>query len=424
MFSSKLTVDEVDVKGKRVLIRVDFNVPMDKKTGKIKDTKRIVASLPTIKYVLDHGAHSVVLMSHLGRPNGRVVKSASLAPVAPAVEKLLGRKVTFLPNCVGPQIEAACKAPAAGSIFLLENLRFHIEEEGKGVDAQGKKVKAKPEDVTAFRKSLTSLGDVYINDAFGTAHRGHSSMVGVTLPVKAGGFLIKAELQAFAKALEKPQKPFLAILGGAKVSDKIKLINNLLDKVDEMIIAGAMAFTFKKVINNLSIGKSLFDAEGAKLVEGIMAKAKAKGVKIHLPVDYVTGDKFDKDAKIGFADDTTGIPEGHMALDVGNKTRALYVDVILRAKTIVFNGPPGVFEFPNFAGGTQAVLYAIVAATKLGGASSIVGGGDSASAAKQFHVARHLTHISTGGGATLELLEGAVLPGIKALSDRQPQSKL
>jgi phosphoglycerate kinase len=323
-----------------------------------------------------------------------------------------------VPACAGAVAEAAVKAAPNGSVLLLENLRFHLEEEGKGKDAQGKKVKANKDDVVAFRRALTALGDVYVNDAFGTAHRAHSSMVGVDLPIKAAGFLIKTELQAFAKVLEKPQRPFLAILGGAKVTDKIKLINNLLDKVDEMIIGGGMAYTFKKVRDNVNIGKSLFDAEGAALVEGIVKKAAAKGVKLHLPIDHVVGDKFDKDAKVSFADDASGIPDNYLAMDVGPRTRAKYMDVILRAKTIVLNGPMGVFEFPAFSVGTQSCLQAIAAATKLGGAVSVVGGGDSASAAKQFHMSSHLTHVSTGGGATLELLEGVELPGIKALSNQ------
>jgi phosphoglycerate kinase len=414
-FSSKLTIDKVNFKGQRVLIRVDFNVPLDK-NGVVQDPKRIVASLPTIKYVLEAGAKSVVLMSHLGRPDGRVQAKYSLAPVAKELEKHLKKPVTFLPNCVGPETEAACKnIKENGQVFLLENLRFHVAEEGKGKNAKGEKMKATKEDIAAFRASLKNLGDVYVNDAFGTAHRAHSSMVGVNLPVRAGGFLIKTELAAFAKALEHPQRPFLAIMGGAKVKDKIQLIENMLDKVDEMIISGGMAFTFKKVIDNVKIGASMFDEEGSKMVSKIMEKAKAKGVKIHLPTDYVIGDKFDKNCKIDTADDKSGIPDGWLGMDHGPNTAAAFAQVIWRAKTIVFNGPCGVFEFPAFSAGTARALQAVAAATVLNGCVSILGGGDSAAAAKKFGMVKLMTHVSTGGGATLELLEGRPMPGIEAL---------
>lgn len=297
MFSNTLAINNVDLRDKRVFIRVDFNVPLDKE-GNVKDNKRIVASLPTIKYALEHGAKAVILASHLGRPNGQRNSKFSLAPVAPVLSKLLGKPVTFLKDCVGPEVEAACANPAPGSVILLENVRFHIAEEGKGKNKDGQKVKATKEEIQKFRESLTKLGDVYVSDAFGTAHRAHSSMVGVNLPIRAAGFLIKSELDAFSKALDNPQRPFLAILGGAKVEDKIQLIENLLDKVDAMIISGGMAFTFKKVLDNIKIGKSLYDEKGAALVPRIMAKAKAKGVAIHLPIDYITGDKFDKYAKV------------------------------------------------------------------------------------------------------------------------------
>lgn len=285
MALNKLSIDCVDYKGKRVLIRVDFNVPL--KGKEITNNQRIVAALPSIKHCLDHGAKSVVLMSHLGRPDGRAQDKFSLAPVATELKELLGRDVQFLKDCVGPEVEAACKNPAVGSVILLENLRFHTEEEGKGINEAGDKVKASKEAVDAFRKSLGELGDVYINDAFGTAHRAHSSMVGVSLPQRASGFLMKKELAYFSKALESPERPFLAILGGAKVKDKIQLIENLLDKVNEMIVGGGMAFTFCKVLNNMEIGNSLFDDEGAKIVHKLVNKAKEKGVQLHLPVDFV-----------------------------------------------------------------------------------------------------------------------------------------
>lgn len=250
-----------------------------------------MGAVPTIKHALEHGAKAVILMSHLGRPDGKRTPKDSLKAVVPELESQLGKKVTFLDDCVGEEVEQACRNPEQGSVILLENLRFHLEEEGKGVDEKGNSVKADKAQVASFRKSLTALGDVYVNDAFGTAHRAHSSMVGVELPVRAAGFLMKKELDYFAKALENPERPFLAIMGGAKVQDKIQLIENMLDKVDEMIIGGGMAFTFKKQLEGVNIGKSLFDEEGSKIVQKIMDKAKAKNVKIHLPVDYRTADK-------------------------------------------------------------------------------------------------------------------------------------
>ena len=336
----KKSITEVPLKGRRVIMRVDFNVPQDKATGAITNPARIIAALPTIKYILDQGA-SLVLMSHLGRPDGKKVEKYTLKPVAQKLEELLGKPVKFLSDCVGPDVEAACSSLGAGEVVLLENLRFHIEEEGKVKNKDGTKTKADPEKVAAFRASLTKLGDIYANDAFGTAHRAHSSVVGVDLPEKVAGFLMQKELDAFAAVLDNPKRPVLAILGGAKVADKIPLIRNLLDKADEIIIGGGMTFTFKKVLDGMEIGESLFDPEGAKIVEDLMEKAKAKGVKIHLPVDFLCGDKFDADAKIQTVDDKTGIPTGWIGLDVGPKSRALFAEVIARAKTIIWNGPPG-----------------------------------------------------------------------------------
>jgi len=413
--SSKLGIKDVDLKGKRVLIRVDFNVPV--KDGKVTNDLRIVSALPTVKYAFEAGAKSVVLMSHLGRPDGNVMPKYSLAPVAPVVEKHLGRPVTFLNDCVGEEVEQVTANPPEGSVFLLENLRFHVEEEGKGETPDGKKIKASEADILNFRASLTKLGDVYINDAFGTAHRAHSSMVGVNLPIKAAGLLMKKELDYFGKALESPERPFLAILGGAKINDKIQLIDNLLNKVNLLIIGGGMAFTFKKVLNNVNIGKSLFDEDGSKIVEQIINKAKERNVEIYFPIDYVTGDKFAEDALVGSADDASGIPDGWMGLDIGPKSSEKLKEVVLRAKTILWNGPMGVFEFPNFANGTIAVGEAVAQATK-NGATSIIGGGDTATAAAKFNLEDRVSHVSTGGGASLELLEGKVLPGVAALSDR------
>ena len=421
------SIRDLSLAGQRVFIRVDFNVPQDKATGAITNNARIAAALPTIKYALEQGA-AVVLASHLGRPDGKKIAKFSLKPVADELAKLLGKPVKFLDDCVGPAVEAACAAGAlkAGEVVLLENLRFHIEEEGKVKEKQAdgteKSIKADPAAVAAFRASLSKLADIYVNDAFGTAHRAHSSMVGVTLPAKAAGFLMEAELKAFAKVVETPARPLLAILGGAKIADKIPLINNLLEKSDEIIIGGGMSFTFKKVLEGMEIGTSLFDAEGAKIAQELFDKAKAKGVKITLPVDFVTADRFPGSpadiaaVQTGVADDKSGIPAGWMGLDAGPKSRELFAQVIGRAKTIIWNGPPGVFEVEKFAEGTKAMAAAFAAATA-NGAITVVGGGDTATAAKKNKIVDKVTHCSTGGGASLELLEGKVLPGVAFLEN-------
>ncbi|OLL25828.1 Phosphoglycerate kinase [Neolecta irregularis DAH-3] len=401
--SSKLAITDLQIRGKRVLCRVDFNVPIQ--DGKITNNQRIVAALPTIKYCLDNGAKAVVLMSHLGRPNGKVVSKYSLKPVAKELGRLLSKPVTFLDDCVG------------GEIILLENLRFHIEEEGSTKNQEGKEIEADSEMVQQFRRSLTALGDVYVNDAFGTAHRAHSSMVGIDLAQKASGLLMAKELEYFSKALEEPKHPFLAILGGAKVSDKIQLIENLLPKVDSLIICGGMAFTFKKTLEHVKIGQSLYDEAGAKVVKAILEKAKRLNVSIIFPIDYVTADKFDKNAEIGYANDEQGIPDSWMGLDCGEKSRELFKRAILNAKTILWNGPCGVFEFDKFAEGTKATLQAAVEAARTG-TTVIIGGGDTASAVYRWGMENELSHVSTGGGASLELLEGKDLPGILALSEK------
>ena len=411
------SIRELKLAGQRVLLRVDFNVPQDKVTGAITNNQRIVAALPTIRYALEQGA-SVVLMSHLGRPDGQKLAKFSLRPVAAELEKLLGRPVKFLDDCVGPAVEAAC-APGTlqpGDVVLLENLRFHIEEEGKIKLEDGTSRKADPAAVAAFRASLTQLGDVFVNDAFGTAHRAHSSMVGVALKDKAAGFLMEAELKAFAAVLDHPRRPLLAILGGAKIADKIPLINNLLSKADEIIIGGGMAFTFKKELEGMAIGNSLYDPEGAKIAKELFATAAAKGVKIILPVDFVAADKFDAEAATRIVTDQQGIPDGWMGLDAGPQSRDLFAQSIARCQTIIWNGPPGVFEFPKFAEGTKAMAAAIAAATAAG-ATTVVGGGDTATAAKKAKVADKVTHCSTGGGASLEFLEGKVLPGVAYLEN-------
>lgn len=414
MISNKKSIEDVDLKDKRVLIRVDFNVPLE--NGKITNTQRIVASIPTIKYALDHGARSVILMSHLGRPDGLKKPDLTLRPVADVLKDLLKRDITFLEECVGEEVEKRVAASSGGEVILLENLRFHLEEEGSGVDKDGKKAKASEANIKTFRESLTKLGDIFVNDAFGTAHRAHSSMVGVQL-TRVSGFLMKKELEYFAKALEKPERPFLAILGGAKVSDKIKLINNMLDKVNEMIIGGGMAYTFKKVIDHVEIGNSLFDEEGAKIVADLIEKAKKNNVKLYFPIDHITANKFDKNAQVGYAEDKDGIPSGWLGLDVGPKSIEIFEKVIANAKTILWNGPVGVFEFESFEKGTKAIAHAVVKATEHG-AVSIVGGGDTATAAEKFHADDKVSHCSTGGGASLELLEGRVLPGVEALTNK------
>jgi phosphoglycerate kinase len=413
--SNKLAITDLDLKDKRVLIRVDFNVPMQ--DGKITNPARIVAALPTIKYALQNGASKVILMSHLGRPDGKRNPKYSLEPVSSELSRLLSHDVIFLHDCVGQDIENSISGAQGGSVFLLENLRFHIEEEGSVKDKDGKKTKADPAKVAEFREQLTRLGDVYVNDAFGTAHRAHSSMVGVNLPQRAAGYLVKKELEFFAKALEKPERPFLAILGGAKVSDKIQLIDNMLDKVNSLIICGGMAFTFKKTLENVSIGKSLFDAAGSGNVKALVEKAQKNNVKLVLPVDYVTADKFDKDAKTGAATDEEGIPDGWMGLDVGPKSCEIYGEAVRTAKTILWNGPPGVFEFPAFSAGSKALLDANIEAAK-NGAVVIVGGGDTATLVAEYGAEDSLSHVRTGGGASLELLEGKVLPGVAALSEK------
>ncbi|XP_074040405.1 phosphoglycerate kinase [Leptinotarsa decemlineata] len=414
MALNKLAIDALDLSNKRVLMRVDFNIPL--KDGVITNNQRIVAALDSIKYALEKNAKSVVLMSHLGRPDGTPNPKYTMKPVAGELRKLLNRDIIFLNDCVGSEVEEACKDPKPGSVILLENLRFHIEEEGKGVDASGKKAKADPNKVKEFRESLRKLGDVYVNDAFGTAHRAHSSMMGEGFEQRASGFLLKKELQYFAKALDNPERPFLAILGGAKVADKIQLIENLLDKVNEMIIGGGMAYTFLKESKGMKIGTSLYDAEGAKIVNNLLEKAKKNNVLIHLPVDFVTADKFDENANSSCAAVEDGIPDGWMGLDIGQQTIEKFRDPIRRAKVIVWNGPAGVFEFEKFSKGTKAIMDEVVEVTKKG-TITIIGGGDTATCASKWGTEDKVSHVSTGGGASLELLEGKVLPGVAALTD-------
>ncbi len=415
---------------------MDFNVPLDSSKN-VTNSQRIVGALPTIKYASEHGAKVIILMSHLGRPDGRVVEKYSLKAVLPELENLLGKKVIFVNDCVGKEVEETVNKASDGEVILLENLRFHAEEEGSSKDSDGKKVKADKQKVQEFRKQLTALGDVYIStlarseiwelrcftdkilqdDAFGTAHRAHSSMVGVQLPQKASGFLMKKELDYFAKALENPKRPFLAILGGSKISDKIQLIDNLLTKVDSLIICGGMAFTFKKTLENVKIGNSLFDEAGSKTVGDLIEKAKKNGVKVVLPNDYIISDKFGEDGQIKTATDEEGIPDGWMGLDCGEKSIQLFKTAISEANTILWNGPPGVFEMKSFTTGTKATLDAAVDGAQ-NGKIVIIGGGDTATVAANYGVEDKLSHVSTGGGASLELLEGKELPGVSALSSK------
>jgi phosphoglycerate kinase len=418
---NKKSIEDVDLAGKRVVMRVDFNVPMNKE-GEITNNQRIVGAIPTIEYALKHGAKSVVLMSHLGRPDGKVVAKDSLKPVATRLEELLKKPVTFLPDCVGKDTEKACADPAPGTVILLENLRFHLAEEGKcgkGDDV----VKAKEADVTAFRASLSKLGDVYVNDAFGTAHRAHSSMVGVDLPDKVAGLLIKKELSAFSMVITSPQRPLIAIVGGAKISDKIKLIENLIDKADGIIICGGMAYTFLKVCYGMEIGKSLFDKKGADIVQGILDKAKEKKCEVTFPVDWICGQEFKNDQELKTVTKEEGIPEGWEGMDCGPKSIKLFEGKIKKAKTVVWNGPAGVFEFPNFSKGTNGILNA-VAKLHASGGRGIIGGGDSATACANAKMEDKVSFVSTGGGASLELLEGVALPGIVYLGDRPTELKV
>ncbi|MBE9609666.1 phosphoglycerate kinase [Chitinilyticum piscinae] len=409
---AKLFIEDLDLAGKRVLMRVDFNVPV--KNGVVESDKRIRAALPTIRYALEQGA-SVVLMSHLGRPNGQKVEKYSLAPVANRLSELLGKPVTFLNDCVGAEVEAACAKLAAGDVVLLENVRFHIEEEGKAKDADGNSVKADPAKVAEFRASLSKLGDVFVNDAFGTAHRAHSSMVGVDLP-RASGHLLKKELDFLGDAVNKPVRPLVAIIGGSKISGKIDVIEALLPKVDKLLIGGGMAFTFLKA-KGLEIGKSLCENDKVDLARELMAKA---GDKLELPSDTMVTKKLDFDARTldGLVQvDSTAIPADQEGVDVGAATRARYAEIIKSAKTVLWNGPMGVFEIDASAEGTFAIAHALVEATAAG-AITVVGGGDSVAAVEKAGLEDKVSHVSTGGGASLEFLEGKALPGVEALSDK------
>ncbi|MDD7506564.1 MAG: phosphoglycerate kinase [Clostridiales bacterium] len=394
----KKSIQDISVKGKRCLVRVDFNVPQDSE-GNVTDDTRIVGALPTIKYLVANGAKTI-LCSHLGRPKGQFNVKYTLAPVAVALEKLLGQKVIFVDDVVGEKVEKAVAELKEGEVMLLENTRFYKEEEA---------------DDKEFCKKLAKLADVFVNDAFGTAHRAHASTTGVAEFVKesVSGFLIKKELDVMGKALTNPDRPFVAVLGGAKVGDKIGVIRNLLEKADVVIVGGGMAYTFQKA-KGYEVGTSLCEDGCIELAKELMQQAKEKNVQLLLPVDNVVAAEFSNDA-VRKVVDSDKIPADMMGMDIGPKTVELFCNAIKTAKTVVWNGPMGVFEMSNFANGTKQVAKAIAETDCV----SIIGGGDSAAAIKQLGFADKVTHVSTGGGASLEFLEGKVLPGIDCLDDKE-----
>jgi 3-phosphoglycerate kinase len=392
---AKMTLKDIDLKNKTVLVRADFNVPQDENLN-ITDDTRIRATLPTIKYILQNGAKKLILMSHLGRPDGKVVAKYSLKPVALRLQELLGVPVGFLSDCVGDNIKKGIEA-AKEKVILLENLRFHAEEEAN--DA-------------GFAKGLGSLAEVFVNDAFGTAHRAHASTEGVAHYLKsAAGFLLEKEIQYLGNAVQNPQRPFMVILGGAKVSDKIGVIENLLPKSDVILIGGGMAYTFLKA-QGKSIGNSKLEKDKLDLAKSILDKAKALKKEIILPIDHLVVDNIDPKAKAEIVGEN--IPEGKIAVDIGPKTITLFKEKLKPAKTVVWNGPLGIFEMDAFGRGTQEIARFL----SILGATTIIGGGDTAAAVAKFKLEDKMTHISTGGGASLEFLEGKVLPGIAALSEK------
>jgi phosphoglycerate kinase len=402
----KLTIRDIDLTNKKLFIRVDFNVPLTEDGSTITDDTRIVATLPTIEFALRRKA-KVILASHLGRPKGKPNMKYSLRPVVDRLRTLLGKalgeevNVAFAPDCIGEVAATMARQLESGQVLLLENLRFHAEEEAND---------------PAFSKELASLVDVYVNDAFGSAHRAHASTEGIThfLKPAVAGLLMEKEITYLGKALESPEKPFVAIIGGSKISGKIDVISNLLDKVDTLVIVGGMAYTFARALG-VTTGKSLVEEDKIEMAKAALDKAKAKGVKLLLPVDNILADKFAADAKTQVWDCSKNFPAEWQGLDIGPKSIAAIEEVISTARTIVWNGPAGVFEFPRFAVGTNAIAKAVAANRA---AISIIGGGDSVSAINQAGVADQITHISTGGGASLEFLEGKKLPGVEALTDK------
>ncbi|MDD4179033.1 MAG: phosphoglycerate kinase [Candidatus Margulisbacteria bacterium] len=397
---AKQTIEDIkEIKGKKVLVRVDFNVPLDDKQN-ITDDTRIRAAIPTIKYLADKGGR-VILVSHLGRPKAGPDDKLRLAPAAKALSKLMGKEIGYVKDCIGPEVDAAVTKLKDGDVILLENVRFYKEEE-----------KNDP----AFAKKLAALADIYVNDAFGTAHRAHASTEGVTKYLKGyAGYLMEKEIKFLGQMMEKPAKPFVAILGGAKISGKIDVISSLIDKVDTLIIGGGMAYTFFKA-RGVSVGNSIVEADKVDLAKEILKKAIDRGIPLMLPIDHVVADKFDANANSQVVT-RAGIPDGWQGMDIGPDTITKFGHAIKKAKTIFWNGPMGVFEFPKFANGTISVAKLVADATAKG-AVSVIGGGDSVAAVEQAGLADKMTHISTGGGASLEFVEGKVLPGIACLQDK------
>jgi 3-phosphoglycerate kinase len=393
---NKKTIEDIDVAGKKVIVRVDFNVPLDA-NGKITDDKRIVGALPTIKYLVDKGAKTI-LVSHLGRPKDGFEDKFSMKPTAIRLGELLGKNVEMAKDVIGEDAKAKAAALQSGEVLMLENVRFHKEETKNNAD---------------FAKELASMAEIFVNDAFGTAHRAHASTAGLAdyLPAVCG-FLIKKEIEIMGKALANPARPFVAILGGAKVSDKIAVIENLIDKVDTLIVGGGMAYTFLKA-KGYNIGTSICEEDKVELAKSLMEKAAAKGVNLLLPSDNAVAKEFNNDSEKQIVE-SNAMPDGWMGMDIGPATIEKYSSAIKNAKTVIWNGPMGVFEFPNFATGTKEVAKALAES----GSISIVGGGDSAAAVEQLGFADKITHISTGGGASLEYLEGKVLPGIDVLMNK------
>lgn len=397
---TKLTIEDLELSGKRVLVRVDFNVPLDE-NQKVTDATRIVETLPTIKKIIESGGRAI-LMSHLGRPKGKPKPEFSLRPVAKKLEELLGKPVQFAGDCIGKDVEEQAAKLQKGDVLLLENLRYHAEEENND---------------PGFAAKLARLGEIYINDAFGSAHRAHASTEGVTKHLQqcAAGYLMQKELAYLGKAVGNPERPYVAVLGGAKISGKIDVLSNLLEKVDALLIGGGMAYTFFKA-EGKEIGKSLLEEDKIDLAKEIIQKAAEKKVKMLFPVDCVIADKFDNDAQTDIVE-AGGIKPDWQALDIGPKTIELFKNELLNAKTVVWNGPMGVFEMEKFATGTNEIARLLVETTKKG-AVTIIGGGDSAAAIAKLGLEKEVSHVSTGGGASLEFLEGKELPGVAALNDK------
>ncbi len=396
----KLTIDDLDLKGKKVLVRVDFNVPLDENQN-VTDDFRIRAALPTIRKIISEGA-SAVLCSHLGRPKGKRIETLSLKPVASKLSELLGQEVIFAPDCVGEEVDRLKQALKPGEVLLLENLRFHPQEEAND---------------PAFSRELAKFCDLYVNDAFGTAHRAHASTVGVTQYFEqcAAGYLMQKELEYLGKALENPEHPFATILGGAKISGKIDVINNLLGKTDLLLIGGGMIFTFFKALG-YEIGNSILEADRVEMAKELLRKVEETTTRLYLPQDVVIAEKVEAGARTRVVD-VKQIPAGWAGVDIGPRTIEQFRSHLKGAKTIVWNGPMGVFEIPDFARGTEEIARYLADLTREG-ATTIVGGGDSAAAVKKFGLEEQLSHVSTGGGASLEFLEGKTLPGVAALTDK------